>query len=298
VDINGTNRTNLTQSNSLNYSPTWSPDGSQIAFASNRDGNGQIYQKDQDGRNVKQLTNTKSDNTNPRWSPDGIHIAFEYHDIPNNRNAQIYSMNVDGSGLVNISNNIFHNYSPEWSPDSKQIAFIANDGKNAKIGLADLINKTNRILDVTTDANGLSWSNDGKHIAFETRIDIKHTIYTITSDGKEINQLSDNNVSDFQPEWSPIGSNILFWRDVDRNLDIYIMNMDGTNVRNLSQNAAQDAGGVWSTARLHVAFGTTRDRNHLTLYVMDSTGENPHKIADRVLNFSYAWQPCLISRSK
>jgi Tol biopolymer transport system component len=294
VDMSGTNRSNLTQSSSLNDSPNWSPDGSQIAFISNRDGNWQIYKMDQDGSHVKNLTNEKSYDTNPSWSPDGRHIAFASNrDNPNGLNAQIYIMNSDGSDLVNVSNNAFQNYFPVWSPDSKQIAFISNDGKNAKIVLADLTNKTTRFLDVTADVNGLSWSSDGKHLAFEARIDEKNKIYTINSDGTNLNKLTDESINDSQPRWSPIGSDILFWTDRDKNLEIYIMDSEGNNVRNLTSNSSRDSGGMWSPTGEHIVFQSGREKNGNALYVMDSTGKNPHRIADQVLRFAYAWQPCL-----
>jgi TolB protein len=293
TDINGTSRTNLTHSESLNRSPSWSPDGLYIAFMSKRNGRWQIYTMDNNGNDLKNLTNDKSDNTNPIWSPDGKHIAFE--SSPENSNyqhTQIYIMNSDGSNLVNVSDNAFHNYFPVWSPDSKQIAFMSSYGKNAKIVLANLANKTTQFLDVTAEVNSLSWSSDGKQLAFEARIDEKHKIYTIDSNGTHLNKLTDESINDSQPRWSPIGSDILFWTDRDKNLEIYIMDSEGNNVRNLTSNSSRDSGGMWSPAGEHIVFQSGREKNGNALYVMDSTGKNPHKIADQALLFAYAWQPC------
>src|SRR5262249_46076282 len=64
----------LTNNNSADGDPAWSPDGSRIAFWSNRDGKNEIYVMDADGTNVKRLTNNLADDDGPRWSPDGRKI--------------------------------------------------------------------------------------------------------------------------------------------------------------------------------------------------------------------------------
>ena len=58
------------------FDPTWSPDGSKIAFVSNREGGFQIFSMNADGSNVQRLTNQPADNYQPAWSPDGTKIAF------------------------------------------------------------------------------------------------------------------------------------------------------------------------------------------------------------------------------
>lgn len=72
VEINGSNLTALTQGNSSNTAPRWSPDGNKIAFNTG----GQIWVMDADGSNRKQLTNLATGAGEPLWSPDGSKIAF------------------------------------------------------------------------------------------------------------------------------------------------------------------------------------------------------------------------------
>src|SRR5947199_241856 len=57
----------LTNNNAMDSGPTWSPDGTRIAFWSNRDGKSEIYVMDADGSNVKRLTNNLSDDNDPVW---------------------------------------------------------------------------------------------------------------------------------------------------------------------------------------------------------------------------------------
>jgi len=59
-----------------NYLPAWSPDGSKIAFTSNRDGNPEIYVMNRDGSNLRRMTNNPSIDVTPTWSPNGNQIAW------------------------------------------------------------------------------------------------------------------------------------------------------------------------------------------------------------------------------
>ena len=72
--------------------PAWSPDGKQIAFASNPDGNSDIYIMDANGTNLTQITHNDADDLEPAWSPDGKQIAFASNPAGN---YDIYVITVD-----------------------------------------------------------------------------------------------------------------------------------------------------------------------------------------------------------
>src|SRR6266516_5908769 len=123
INSNGTGLTRLTTDPAYDASPTWSPDGSKIAFMSLRDGNGEIYVMNADGTNPVALTNHAGSDEQPAWSPDGRKIAFA-----SNRDGhyEIYLMNADGTGVTRLTAGPDH-YSagPRWSPDGRRIAFTA-----------------------------------------------------------------------------------------------------------------------------------------------------------------------------
>lgn len=103
--------------------PNWSPDGTQIAFYSRRDGNHEIYVMNSDGSNVRRLTNHAALDWDPVWSPDGTQIAFQ---SARDGNDEIFVMNADGTEQRNLSNNGQYDFSPSWSPDGQRLVFQSN----------------------------------------------------------------------------------------------------------------------------------------------------------------------------
>jgi hypothetical protein len=131
MNADGTDQRRLTDAPDEDLSPSWAPDGSQIAFQSNRGGNNEIYVMDSDGTRVTRLTDDPAAfDGNPAWSPDGGRIAFT---SVRNGTAGLYTMNADGTGVVQLTNNPKSGQplEPAWSPDGTSIAYTARvDGAN------------------------------------------------------------------------------------------------------------------------------------------------------------------------
>jgi len=97
--------------------PSWSPDGSRIAFASDRYGDWEIYTMSSEGYDVRQLTKPDSRPAvkwSPAWSPDGSRIAFAYFPGNNSDDAEIYTMLADGSDVRQLTES--GGGFPAWSP--------------------------------------------------------------------------------------------------------------------------------------------------------------------------------------
>src|SRR5918999_643079 len=109
----GSNQTRLTNSPTWDTLPRWSPDGTKIAFDSNRDGNQEIYVMNAgDGSNQTRLTYNEVQDSGPSWSPDGTKIAFA---SAKDGNLEIYVMNAaDGSGQTRLTNNTAAEGEPDW----------------------------------------------------------------------------------------------------------------------------------------------------------------------------------------
>ena len=110
------------------YNERWG-NTQKIVFASDRNGNYEIYTMNTDGSAPTRLTTSTPADGDPNWSPDGSRIAFSTDRDGNN---EMYIMNSDGTGTpVNITNNTANDNQPCWSPDDRKIALYSNrDGKN------------------------------------------------------------------------------------------------------------------------------------------------------------------------
>ena len=113
MNTDGANLINLTKHPAKDGSPDWSPDGNQIAFSSNRDGNREVYVMNADGTNPINLTNHPARDGGADWSPDGMRIAFSTNRDGNwekkpNDNWEVYVMNADGTNPINLTNH------PAW----------------------------------------------------------------------------------------------------------------------------------------------------------------------------------------
>ena len=97
MNADGANPINLTNHPAGDGRPDWSPDGLQIAFVSNRDGNLEVYVMNADGTNPINLTNHPAEDYSPDWSPDGNQIAFSTtrdRKDDDDKNVEIYVMNM------------------------------------------------------------------------------------------------------------------------------------------------------------------------------------------------------------
>ncbi|MDP9020561.1 MAG: hypothetical protein M3N25_07145 [Actinomycetota bacterium] len=124
MDADGSNQVRLTENNFQDALPSFSPDGTKIAFNSNRDLDHEIYVMDVDGTNQTRLTFSPGEDAHPMSSPDGSQIVFH------SRRAgtlDIFVMDADGSNVRRLTHtDDTHEFFPVWSPDGTQITFTGN----------------------------------------------------------------------------------------------------------------------------------------------------------------------------
>lgn len=126
ISSDGSKVINLTNHPADDSGYSWSPDGTYIAFNSDRDGNIEIYVINIDDRGITRLTNNPARDGAPAWSPDGKSIVFI---SDRDGNSEIYLMNGDGLSQTRLTNNPAADISPIWSADGKYIYFTsARDG--------------------------------------------------------------------------------------------------------------------------------------------------------------------------
>jgi len=185
--------------NESNMQPAFSPDGTRIAFASNRaDNNNEIYVMNADGSGLRRLTDHPAADLIPTWSPNGTQIAFV---SDRTGTPQVYIMSAtDGSGLRKISSESYADR-PTWSPNN-EIAFAARTPGGYDIKVFNLSTGETRQLTYGEGSNeSPAFSPNGRHIAFMSTRKNGSQIFTMTSDGRDVRQIT-NTGTNVTPSWS------------------------------------------------------------------------------------------------
>ncbi len=124
TDLGTGGRARVVGSTRNERSPQYSPDGTRIAFRSDRSGVDEIWVSDTSGENSVRLTSFNGPLTGtPRWSPDGQFIAF---DSRPNGNPDIYVVSANGGPPRRVTSSSFEDVVPSWSGDGRWIYFASN----------------------------------------------------------------------------------------------------------------------------------------------------------------------------
>ena len=260
MDADGKNQRRLTTNRHDDWDPSWSPDGTRIAFTSSAKvlnvvqahplfvvgGLPQIYVMDADGGNKRRLTDSDFAEWYPSWSPDGTRIAFTSSGAMDTAGWYIYVVDTDGKNLRELGPE--SGWYPAWSPDGTRIAFVS--GRNAfgnQIYVMDADGSNQQRLTEGLDGNRHpSWSPDGERIAFVSHKDGNPEIYMMNADGGNKRRLTRTPAHDWHPSWSPDGKRIVFVSHRDGNFEIYVMNADGARqIRRLTKNFNDDTDPTW-----------------------------------------------------
>ena len=231
------------------------PKAGKVAFASNRDGNWDIWTMNPDGSDPVNLTRDLASDLHPAWSPTGEQILFVSF-REEGKESSLYLMDAEGNNIRKVLDNWYSRSPATWSPDGKRIASV-RDGVLYIIRLDD-----KSVVPVAETGFGSvgdpAWSPDGTEIAF---------IYLWRKQGYELRLLDVQTLKQkvvlaqletypykSYPTWSPNGNQIAFvlhkfrtisdfidaanWQDEET---IYVINRDGSNLRQLVSEKGPDA---------------------------------------------------------
>lgn len=209
ADLAGSTATDLSVTNINNITAgqltwdngwAWSPDGSEISFTTDRNGNWDIYSMSAGGTNERRLTDDPAQDGWPSWTPDGQHIVFA---SDRTGNWELFIMNADGSDVRKLTDrpdttDLF----PEVSPDGTQIVFSSqiesvNEGEIYVMPIDG--GEATRLTNTAALNNMPSWCPSGEQIVFTSDRDGNENVYIMTADGATQTRLTDDPGEDTTP---------------------------------------------------------------------------------------------------
>jgi len=243
-DFDGANIKQITQNQSINLSPTWSPEGRRIAFTSYLRRNPDLYLIDLDGKNLQPLSRYPGLNVSPTWSPDGKKIALM---MGMEGKSDIYLMDPNGGNPRRLTKGHGNEASPTWSPDGEWIAFVSDRSGSPQIYvMAQDGSKVRRLTFEGSYNTQPSWSPKGDRIAFCARAEGRFEISTIGIDGSGLRRMTSSSGHNESPSWSPDGRYIAFSSTRAGAPKIFIMNANGFNQRALTSSKGGESSPAWS----------------------------------------------------
>ncbi len=234
----------ITQNQSINISPVWTPDGQKIAFTSYLKRNPDLYLIDSDGKNLQRLSSHPGLNVSPSWSPDGKQIVLM---MGKDGKSDIYLLDANGGNPRRLTGGHGNESTPRWSPDGRQIVFSSDRSGSPQIYIMSSDGSDVRRLTFEGTYNtSPSWSPKGDRIAFCGRIGGQFHIFTIGPDGAGLKKLTPDGSNNESPCWSPDGRYIAFGSTRLGGSKIYIMNANGFNQRPLTASKGGESSPSWS----------------------------------------------------
>ncbi len=201
----GSGQTNLTNNPADDNDPVWSPDGTYIAFVSNRpseEGDGQyLYMMLADGSDVKQISH-QPDSQWPDWSPLGGQIVYS-------SKGDIYLINVADGSEVNLTNSPEKDEQPKFSPDGQRIAWIKGDGEDTHLFVMNLDGGNVQQVTEKGKVDDLAWSVDGRIFTHWQNPEGICFNCVVTADGKKVEDAGGKGtIQQFLPFWTVEGDRV------------------------------------------------------------------------------------------
>jgi Tol biopolymer transport system component len=247
MHADGTGIKQLTDFKETSWYPSFSHDGTEILFSSQKDGYFNIYVMDLNGENLRQITyEKKEDCYAPSMSPDGTRVVF----ASTKGGAQnIWSIGVDGSGMTQLTRDFRDNIDPTYSPDGRFISYTSTHRGNGDLIIMNADGSNPRRVTNGINVEGRNtWSPDGKYLSFYAGPLGDKDIYIVESacadlaNGCNTSQMrkltaGGNNKG---PDWSPDGQWVAFASQLEGRNEVFIMRIDGSEIHQLTFNNYAD----------------------------------------------------------
>ena len=244
MDLDGANARQLTRDGSIALSPSWSPDGSLLAFSSYRDGGSpRLFVVPAAGGRIYRVSARAGLNTGPAYSPDGREIACS---LSKDGNAEIYVLDAQGGSPRRLTDHRAIDTSPSWSPTGREIAFTSDRSGAPQVYVMGRDGGNVRRLTYEVGyTDSPAWSPRGDLIAMVSRTASGFDIHVCDADGSNA-RLVVSGGSNENPRWSPDGRHLVFASNRGGSFALYVSDLDGRPPRMLDTGGKVATSPAWS----------------------------------------------------
>lgn len=234
-DYDGANERQLTNTKTINLSPSFSPNRGEIYFTSYLDGNPQLYRVNVTSGKMSKIGNFAGLVAAPAVSPDGDKIACV---LSMDGNSEIYVLDLNGRIIKRLTRHTAIDTAPTWSPDGRMIAFSSDRSGAPQIYVTDPDGLNIRRLTFQGNYNDSPiWSGRGDRITFVSRTrGGRFDLASVDTSGTNFRVLTEVGMNE-NPHFSPDGKHIVFTstRLGAQQQDIFAMDVSGRNQRRLTR---------------------------------------------------------------
>jgi Tol biopolymer transport system component len=272
------------------HEPTWSPDGTRIAYSSNSSGRRQVYSIGLDGSGRIRHTQSASVDSQPSYNGDGTRIAFATN---RDMQSEIYLALATGSGGESLTHNFVNDFSPAFSYDGTRIVFVSDRSGDDQIHRFTIGSAYSAKLTSDGENTDPSFTPDDNQIVFASnRGDGSWQIFRMDADGDNQEQVESAPTGDNRRPWcSPNGGKIVFDTDRGGNRQVAVVNSDGTGFTQLTSGAHECMEPKFSPDGIRIAF-TRVIEGVDQVWIMDSNGANQVQLTNVSMRCSApAWSP-------
>jgi TolB protein len=246
-DTDGYNPKTLLTSKEPIMSPTWSPDGSQLAYVSFENGQAEIFTQNIRSGDRKSRSKYKGLNGSPAWSPDGKKLAIT---LSKDGNPDIYILTLANNKLKRLTNHWSIDTEATWLPDGKSIVFTSSRSGNPQL-YKQSVSSGARPERLTYEGRynaSASISQDGKNIAYVYGEGNVYRIAIMELATKSSRILTDGPL-DESPDYAPNNSMILFASQEMNNAVLAAVSVDGRQKQRLEFSDGEVREPSWASVQ-------------------------------------------------